>query len=301
MLRCSEQILDQLIVSGLPCADRGGTQRFDRYDLFNLGLYSNSGRSLPELAISFLSRVAAEDSAAWTDRRGWQVGIEMRCPRGASCGPRSAWEFACPAPERFGGHLADLSVGETGEVRGGEVRAGGPRESFAFTASLTSEGHRARIAAPELRDAYATVIADFRFQIMPEELKQDDDQIQRLGVTDCDGLSAVLASACLRAGHEARVERGFMLGPFGLGHHSWVRVEDADGEWKVLDPALPMVAALGGSDVEAFSEFCCGSTLNRVVPCAAGHGRLAEHVCGRDRLLPGLVIRVRRDDTELAS
>jgi len=45
MLRCDEDTLDELVTRGLRSTWRGETQWFDRFDLFNLGLYSrNRGR-----------------------------------------------------------------------------------------------------------------------------------------------------------------------------------------------------------------------------------------------------------------
>lgn len=298
MLRCPESTLDWLVEQGLPCALREGEQRFEHLDLFNVGLYSGSGRTLAELVTSYLGRLAAEAPAAWSDARGWRAQVVLTCPR-ESCGPDAAWEMARPRPAAFGGRLNALTLPAGAEDAERTIRAGGQRGTFAFGVDLVSDGRRRAIASPALRGAYRSVLADHRFQLMAPGLKTDLDWIGRTRASDCDGLSTILAAECERAGHEAHLERGLMLGPFGFGHHTWVRVRDADGDWKVLDPTLPMVAALGASDVEAFSEFCCGSWLNRILPCTVSGQALAGHACGGERATPDVAVRVRRDATQL--
>lgn len=292
MLRCSPEVFDRLVAAGLSAAVERGEPRFDRMDLFNLGLYSGSGRSLPELAIGFLARVAREGVEAWTQPRRWRAEVELRCPRGEGCAG-GGWRFGRPSPELLGGTLVDLDLPPGCEADDREVRSPGPGRSFDFAAELISRGRALEVRAGALRDAYLETVDRFRFQITPRGLKHSAEQVRQRGATDCDGLGMVLAEACERAGHEARLESGFMLGPFGFGHHSWVRVRDADGEWKALDPALPMVAALGGGDTDAFREFCCGSELNRITACTAPDGYLAHHRCGEEELAPELVIKVR--------
>ena len=300
ILRCGESTLEQLLAHGLPHEQRDGTVWLDRFDVFNLGLHSRSGRSLPELTIGFVTRLAREGEDALTERRGWRARIQLRCPRGEACAPDCRWTFGLPRPESLGGRLTGLTVPAGSRASAGAVVSHGPAQAFGFEATLVSEGRGAKIQSPALREAYRSVMGEFRFQIMPRALKVNVAQISRLGVADCDGVSFVLAEACAQAGHDAWVEYGFMLGPFGFGHHTWVRVRDLDGQLKTLEPTLPIVSMLGEHDSSQFADFCCGSTLNRIVACTVPDVYLAEHTCTSSHVEPDVVIRVRPDAAQLA-
>jgi hypothetical protein len=299
ILRCGEDTFAELLAEGFAHEQRDGTAWFDRFDIFNLGLHSRSGRSLPELTIGFLARLAREERSGLIERRGWQAQVQLRCPDGGACAPGCEWSFGLPKPDVLGGRLTGLNLPQGAHAEGSAIMSSGPAESFGFAAALITVGQAAEIHSRALRDEYRSVLGEFRFQIMPRALKMDVEQIVRLGVADCDGVSVVLADACARAGYEAHVQYGFLLGPFGFGHHTWVRVRDSDGELKTLEPTLPIVSALGGEDTSAFADFCCGSTLNRVVTCETPAAYLAEHVCVPGRLEPEVVIRVRPDPAQL--
>jgi hypothetical protein len=301
MLRCPEGTLDWLVDEGLPCSLDDGEQSFERRDLFNLGLYSGSGRTLAELVTRYLGRLAADGRSTWSDTRGWRAQVVLSCPRAGECGPDVTWELARPRPAAFGGRLNRVTAPSAATETDAAVCAREPRGSFTVLVALVSNGRERTIASRALREAYRSLFTDYRFQILAEGVKTDLDWIERTRVSDCDGLSAILARECEREGHEAQLERGLMLGQFGFGHHTWVRVRDADGEWKVLDPTLPVVAALGtADDIEPFRDFCCGSWLNRVLPCAAHGEPLADHLCGDDHVAPDVSLRVRRDEAQVA-
>ena len=195
ILRCGESTLGQLLAHGLPHVQRDGTMWFDRFDVFNLGLHSRSGRSLPELTIGFVTRLAREGEDALTERRGWRAQVQLRCPRGEACAPDCRWAFGLPTPESLGGRLTGISVPGGSRTGATAIVSHGPVQAFEFEATLVSEGRGACIQSPALREAYRNVMGQFRFQIMPRALKVDVAQITRLGVADCDGVSVVLADA----------------------------------------------------------------------------------------------------------
>jgi hypothetical protein len=294
MLRCDERVLDRLLAAGLPCSGTDGERRFDRFDVFNLGMHSRSERSLPELAIAFLARLATEGREAWLEPRWWDARVELRCPLGEGCEGAPEWRFGRPSPERLGGRMLEWDLGPDCELDGNAVVAAGPRGSVGFGARLETRGAEGSIDSDAIRDGYRSVLHGYRFQIMPRAIKDDVALIERARVADCDGVSVLVADACRGAGHDATVEYGFVLGPFGFGHHTWVRVRDSDGRLKVLEPTLPMVAMLGESVTDEFLDFCCGSTLNRVVPCEVDGDYLADHRCGGAEREPEVVIRVKR-------
>lgn len=78
MLRCSAGVLDALIRGGLPCSGAQGDERFDRWDLFNVALYSRSRRSIPELSALVVARAAAEKPPTWIDRREVRLTLSLR-------------------------------------------------------------------------------------------------------------------------------------------------------------------------------------------------------------------------------
>lgn len=238
-LRCSEEDLEALRRSGIVWVERGGVQLFDPIDVYNVGLLSGSGRTVPEVASSYFSQLADAGYEAWTAPARTEVNVD-RADEGS-------------------GEL----VGELGCLRF-------PARDAAGRQTATYMPHPA-VEVPvssRLTSLFDDILADFSFQLLPDSLKEDADAIAALGVGDCHGLSLVLAGRCAEAGFAAVVERGFIRGRFGWGAHAWVRVEDEDDRPKVLDPTLPLVAASQGADAGGFSRFCCGRLVTRVVPRA---------------------------------
>lgn len=238
-LRCGEEDIEALRRSGVVWVERGGVQFFDPVDVYNVGLLSGSGRTVPEVASSYFSQLADAGYEAWTAPSRTEVSVD-RAVGG-------------------GGEL----VGELGCLRFPARDAEGQQ-------TATYVPHQAvglEVSAP-LASIFDGILADFSFQLLPDSLKGDAVAIADLRVGDCHGLSLVLANRCAEAGFAATVEHGFIRGRFGWGAHAWVRVEDEDGRPKALDPTLPLVAASQGADAGAFSRFCCGNVVTRLVPQA---------------------------------
>ena len=297
ILRCPPEQLDRLVAEGFPASGEGEEQRFDRRDVYNLALHSGSERSLPELGPAVLGRLAREAERAWSERRPWRVGVSIRCPRGEGCGPEPAWSFGRPLPELLGGEVLERSLPPGCDPEASVYEWDGDPGSTAFTATIATEGSVEPLVAPELREAFMAVVEGFRFQVLPPSLRTDLDEVERMRAADCIALTGLLARDCRAAGYEADPQAGFLLGLFGFGGHRWVRVRDADGRTKSLDPTLAMIAAMGGHDGGGFRDHCCGSVLNRVVPCnATADGEVAGHRCAGEQRAPDVAIRSRRGD-----
>ena len=223
--------------------------------------------------------------------------MNIRCPAREGCGAGPAWTFGRPVPEQLGGELVERSL-PTGCDPGAPLYEwAGDSGSTSFTATIATRGSADRLVAPELREAFMRVVSDYRFQILPPSLRTDVGEVERMRAGDCIALTNVLMRDCRAAGHEAEPQAGFLLGLFGFGGHRWLRVLDSDGRWKSLDPTLAMIAAAGGHDRGDFLEHCCGSVLNRVVPCnEVADGEVAAHRCDGETRLPDLAIRARRED-----
>jgi|SRR5215218_314177 len=243
-LRCGEEEIESLRRCGVVWVERGGVPLFDPVDIYNLGLLSGSGRTVPEVASSYFAQLANAGCEAWTAPSRTELVVD----RAVASGSELVGELGCL---RF----------PTRDAEGQQSATYMPRQTIGTMVS------------PRLKSLFDAILAGFSFQLLPDSLKGDGEAIAKLGVGDCHGLSLVLANRCLEAGLAATVERGFIRGRFGWGAHAWVRVEDEDGGPKVLDPTLPLVAASQGVDARAFSRFCCGSLVTRVVPQAL---RLAE-------------------------
>jgi Transglutaminase-like superfamily len=237
LLRCGPEGVEELARTSLAREERGGELFFDPVDVYNVGLLSGSGRSVPEMASSFFARLAAMDSARWVAPAATEVVAE--------------WPAAA---------TGDLLEDEFATLRADGGEPGGSRP-----ATYEPRGVR-RAASPRLTTIYDALLAEFSFQLLPPTLKWDTDAVVELAVGDCDGLSGVMAARCAEAGFKAYVERGHVRGGFGWGGHAWVRVIDEDDSVIALDPTLPLVAASQGAGIDAFAGFCRGGLVTRVVP-----------------------------------
>jgi hypothetical protein len=279
ILRCEEAVLERLADHGLRHEDG----RFEFCDVMNVALYSNSGRSLPELGQMYAMRFAGGPCATWVAERNWQLSWDLRCPL-RSDRPGGSWHIQRPAPEHFGGAVWQLRVdGQTpGEYRGELVVD--DRERTIVTASLTTHGMINRVHSPMLRELFDGMLSDlkcgrYRFQWMPAALRRDPAAAARNGTMDCVSIALWLARQASEAGLHARTRQGWILGLLPV-EHGWTEMLDEDGRWKVIDPLLAVLAERMSGLNAAFTTFCLGSASSQVLPfeCAADEP-LARHEC----------------------
>lgn len=269
LLQCGPRILDELLANGLPCGGEPGAERFDRFDLVNLALYSGSGASVPEKTMRFALRWMHADPGSLFRPRRWDYSVVLSPPAGDAGGDPAGveWSLATPRPELHGGRVESLVVGPDGAVVGEkDITA---RGTAGLTASgvLVTSGERRRIRSPELREIVTSFGPDrFRWGRMPEEFQWRKDEVLSQGYAPCIAVCLELAERCRAAGFEARTRRGWIMGMLDLAH-SWLEVVDEDGLTKTVDPAFVILAAHHAETPHpSVAEAFTGSLLNRLMP-----------------------------------
>ncbi|HEY4027062.1 MAG TPA: hypothetical protein VGO86_11585 [Candidatus Dormibacteraeota bacterium] len=288
-LGCGDDLLTALLDRGFPVAAvEGGEPRLDLHDVINVGLYSGSGQSVPELAQRALFRFASTDPERWTAPTRWKIAVEHRCLAGDGGEHAGGWALAEPDPERWGG-----ATDEWGSHEGLRLRLDGRgdaperrADSASATGTVRLEGRVQRVLAPTVIEAFDELVRGIqrdapRFQWLPDALRADPDGAARLGVTDCAASSLLLERELGRLGFATRTGDGCVLGLVPTPH-AWVEVLDDDGVWKALDPIFAAVAARVPGTRPEFAAFCLGSFSSRVLPWNRRAGEaIAVHRCGR--------------------
>ncbi|WP_424217322.1 hypothetical protein ACN20G_35165 (plasmid) [Streptomyces sp. BI20] len=267
-LRCDDALLDLLVREGLPSAGPTGDERFDAHDLYNLGLYSGSLRSLPEYAALFVGRLARADTATWLAPMDWRLRLRASCGAPEHCGDEDRWTVARPLPEASGGTVRELTGRPRPEPAAHELAVTGADGPVEVTWHLTTAGVRHRVLDPRPAELMRWLTHDFRFQSLPFSLARDTDLVRRTGVADCVAGSLLMEEECRRLGIPARARRTLLLGVVAFLNHGRLEFTDEDGVEKALDPGLAAFARIDGGDTSRFEEFCHGSTSNRLVPLA---------------------------------
>ncbi len=270
MLRCDARAVDELVAAGLPYAERDGVRYFDPNDLYNLGMYSKTGKTQPELAFRMLFRFSTKPVEPLLEDKSWRFTVAFECP---DCTGAAPWQFAGPTVEKFGGALAGVS---------------GPDNSAntaEYSAIVTTTGAYTPLVAPALRELTQQYLqTGYRWQMIPVPMQADYDLVHRLGATSCIAASLSLAAQFTAAGYPAQAKRGWFCGVLGGVldlPHAWVEVTDDDGTHKAVDIAKAQLAKRLSPDTGDFQNLCTGSVYNRIIPsAAAGNEPLARHDCG---------------------
>jgi hypothetical protein len=284
MLRCGENVLDELVTAGLPAVVRDGTQYFDRFDLFNLALASGSQTSVPERAIRYALRWMSGGPGTWVSPLRWNFDIELSCPTGQGCDSRATWSHAQLVPEAAGGTMVEFATQPDASILDGRVRFAGPGP-VRLTGSLITRGNLATLRSPRLKTIVSEFLATgYAWVRMPERLQRDYQRVMAAGVAPCISASLFLQREFERAGYPASTRRGWLLGMLDLAH-SWIEVVDDDGERKVIDPIFARLAGHAQQPHPQLAEAVIGSRLNRVLPAAIpANGDMVSHTCrGADR------------------
>ncbi len=274
VLRCPQEQLDQLVAAGL-FRDGG---RYDNYDLWNLGLFSGSGRTRPEREMVFFGRILKSFRADWITSRSYEITGWAECPRAQDC----------PTPEWTVPALPDVRW-ESEEIQPGRAQ---------WRGYVESSGHSATVLDPRIRDAWERLTTGYRFHFTPPSLSPDVASTLRRKVGDCDALCRVLMRDLLDLGIPTELEPGYIFGGSRLRRHSWLRVIDSDGESKVLDPSMALLAEMFFTP--QYRAFCYGSITNRVIRRASFEAAFAPHPCtdGVKRLRYEFVLRPIRSREE---
>ncbi|MBB5928204.1 hypothetical protein [Streptomyces echinatus] len=270
MLRCGTAEIDRLVAAGLPYEERSGVRHFDANDLYNLGMYSTTSKTQPELAFRMLFRFAGRPVDDLLRTKNWDFQVHLECP---DCAGEAPWRLEEPDIVRFGGNVADVTAPAPGSG------------SATYTATVTTTGARTPVLSPVLRQLTGEYLAaGYRWQMIPVPMQADYALVHELGATSCIAASLLLAERFRGAGYRAEAKRGWFCGVLGGAldlPHACVEVEDDDGKVKTIDIAKAQLAARLSASTGEFQELCLGSIYNKVIPStASGNAALAHHECG---------------------
>lgn len=247
---------DELVHIGLPVVDG----RFDSRDLFNLGLHSGTGRTVPEQAFAFALRWMRSSTESLLAPRRYTVELAVSC----ACGADST--LARPAP--YEGAVLDPSTTDN-----------------RYTATVHTVGSLLPVRSPEVR----AIMGEFRrreprWVKLPDALREDESLLVSHGVATCESASRYLARRCAEAGIRATTRIGWVAGMLDLVH-AWVEVVDTDGETKVLDPIFGLFATLIPGANPMLTDPTVSLRTNRLIPTALSVGdRVADHPCATARV-----------------
>lgn len=257
VLRCSQADLDALVAT---CGEAPGS-RLDAFDIWNIGLYSRSRRSRPELEMSYFWRSVLR-RGDWLAPIRHQVTFLAACTRGTECDSDS-WSY----PDVQGITWRDRVL------RQGHARWVGEVEQAGTTAIVSSK-FIARV--------WHASLERYRYHYTYPALATVVQETRRRKVGDCTALSAMLAAELCDYGFQARVRSGFLLGGMEGRMHQWVEVADSDGHWKTLDLSMALIGKI--FSMKDYIDFCFGSISNRVISAGESGNTTVSHRCGENIL-----------------
>jgi hypothetical protein len=277
ILRCTPRSFAALRDLGLEPGGEPGDPRYDANDIRNAALYSRSGRTEVETALgAILSFLRGSEAELFGERR-WAWEMTPAPPAGGDT--RDCW-VSPPVPEAFGGTAGPSGTG-TGTGTIPAVRDGDRvlvPDGETLRGSMTTRGRPASVADQPIRAITAEILdSGVRWHHLSAGLKTDARAAFARGVGNCDTLSTILAERLAGAGYAPRTCRGWIIGITEVPH-SWVEVTDGDGQIKVIDPSLLLLArhsSLGSPD---FAPRALGAALSKIAPTRCP---LAEPI-GRD-------------------
>lgn len=248
ILDCTEEALDAFVQNGLTVSD----DRFDSRDLFNLGLHSGTGRTLPELAFAYALRWMRSTTEELTERRTSRFSLSLTCDCAGAL-------FAPPRCPR----VDDLVI-----------------DARSLTATLGTEGELLPLRSPEL----IAIVREFaglglRWVKLPDALRQDENLVDSHRVASCESASRYLVRRFAEAGLSARTRIGWVIGMLDL-IHAWVEVVDTDGVVKVIDPVFALFATTLPDANPVLTDPTVSLRTNRLIPTDLSvDGRVAQHDC----------------------
>jgi hypothetical protein len=249
MLRCDEAQVLELEA----CL---GTSQIDHIDLLNLGLFSGSQRSVPELVIRSLGPVLADKVRTRSPTAVWAT-LKASCLD--ACDPALAtWE----APSWYGVEWECYPE---------------PHGQFHCKGLVQGAFEPGRLLAPELRELFATIVQEFDFQFMHQDTPLSYAQLNHRG--DCRVLAEVLSMRYRDAGYTSTVQHGVLLGLVSASRHSWVTVVDADARQKNVDPGLAVLTRTFWCDDPVLRSACAGSRLPFRTVCTSKEPFQVSHRC----------------------
>lgn len=222
--RVDAELLDELVIAGLPYVGSGERRLFDDYDVSNAALH---------LGLMSVQRMALRSWASGLRRNDGQELIRAR----VGLAPR------CPFP----GHAGDCTFEVLQPGGGRRVRTGsGNGTDVLDTLEAELPGTWPDLPGP-VRDLVAEV-ADLDFFLLPEVIRWDPEFMLSTRIADCGGVSRWLVDESDRRGLPARFSFGLLvILPYSTPH-CWAEFL-VDGRWVPVDPLLlGALRSLGLSD-----------------------------------------------------
>ncbi|GAA1900304.1 transglutaminase domain-containing protein [Actinomadura bangladeshensis] len=283
MLACDDRTLSDLIRHGLPATGDRGRERLDSRDIFNLALYSGSGRTGIERGVAAAlgwTRSSCEDLMA---PRMSRFELRVACGAPDGCAPGARNTLARPRTGAYGGKVRQVRAHPAGAARNvpagtsATARASGP--ALTLSAVLRTVGDCPVLRSPALRAILREFMgAELRWLRLPEAMRNDESLIPR-GFASCGSASRYIARLCREEGIPATTRIGWLVGLPDLVH-AWVEVEDEDGATKVIDPTFVLLSEVVPGANPMLRDPGIAFRTNRLIPTALGVGAdVASHTC----------------------
>lgn len=283
MLACDQAALTALVRHGLPATGERGLERFDSRDIFNLALYSGSGRTGIERTVASALRWTRSSCEDLIAPRMSRFELRVACGSPDGCHPGARNTLARPRTGAYGGrvrHVRAHPVGAARNVPAGTAataRASGP--ALTLSAVLRTVGDCPVLRSPALRAILREFMgAELRWLRLPEAMRDDESLVPR-GFASCGSASRYIARLCREEGIPARTRIGWVVGLPDLVH-AWVEVVDDDGVTKVIDPTFVLLAEVIPRANPMLRDPGLGFRTNRLVPTGLEVGAaVASHTC----------------------
>ncbi|WP_131763893.1 hypothetical protein, partial [Actinomadura fibrosa] len=107
-LACDQATLAALVRRGLPCTGEPGRERFDSRDLFNLALYSGTGRTAVERDVARAFRWTRASCEELIAPRVSRFELRVDCADPDGCPPDARNALARPRTGAYGGAVRSV-------------------------------------------------------------------------------------------------------------------------------------------------------------------------------------------------
>lgn len=269
LLACDVGTIEDIVEAGLPVADG----RVDMWDVQNVGLYSETGRTRPELEMAAFVRATGVDPSRWVEPQHWKLILGAACPVSVLCD--GDWEL----PDVKASWSSEPSTSNHREWRAIARATGEPRP----------------FDNDEIRAVFDDVVANLRFQYTSASLVGNNERTRERRAGTCTSIASVLAAELSSRGFEPELRYGLLMGLFTASLHCWVELDGASGLDRgsgriILDPTMAIVATSFFPEAShaELTDYFFGSRSNRVVelptyatPSMGPEDRLTiRHHCG---------------------
>jgi len=251
LLAVDTAAIGEIVSAGVPSVDR----KVDMWDIQNIGLYSGSGRTRPELEMAAFVRATGTDSSKWLAPQHWRLILSATCSTSGDCG--GSWKL----PE-VNGCIWDPEPST------------GAEQVWRTTARAV--GGVSQVGHQKIRNAFADVANTYKFQYTAASLVGDNARTRERRAGTCTSIASVLAAELESIGYKANLRYGLLMGLFTASLHCWVEVDgDAvggrTGQTVALDPTLAIVTKtfFPPRSHTALIDYFIGSTSNRIVALPA--------------------------------